>query len=259
MTKDFYFDKKNGVVTLRCRALDMAGFEKHCFTTRLGGVSTGDLYSLNLSFSREDGKTVEQNYRRVFDAVGFSGACALTDQRHTDNLAVIEGGDGFIKSDGPTDGLVTAKSGICLAVFVADCAPVLLADPVKQVVSAVHSGWRGTAAGISAGAVGIMKERFGSDPESIIAAIGPCIGACCYEVGDDVYEGFGGGSFFEKKENGRYMLDLSGAIRRTLERAGLAPGNIYESRECTRCGNDLYYSHRATGDRRGNMAGMIEI
>lgn len=148
--------------------------------------------------------------------------------------------------------------------FVADCVPVIIADPEKRAAACVHSGWRGTALGIAAAAVRKMTENYGCDPCNLTAAVGPCIGACCYEVGQDVFDGFTKNNpefsrFFEKKTGGKYMLDLNGANRAVLIGAGLMSENIYLSYECTYCNSDIYYSHRATNGKRGNMAAMVEI
>ena len=267
MTDSFYFDNSNDVKTLRCRALDDAGFKKHCFTTRIGGVSSGYLAGTNLSFSREERENVLENYRRVFKAVGFSGNAVLSNQQHTDIVKFIDSeykNVGIITESCAVDGFVTDRHGICLVTFVADCVPVIIADPVKNAVACVHSGWRGTAAGITARAVQKMTEHCGSDPKDMIAAVGPCIGVCCYEVGRDVLDGFrefdsDAGRFFTEKPDGKYMLDLNGANRAVLERAGLKSENIHISYECTFCNSELYYSHRATKGKRGNMAAMIEI
>ena len=257
----FYFDKKDGVVTLRCAALDAAGFEKHCFTTRAGGVSEGHLASLNLSFSRESEQNVRENYRRVFEAAGFSGHAALSAQEHTD--VVREAGADCLERDftffpAPTDALVTKAPGVCLTVFVADCVPVLIADPEKRAVAAVHSGWRGTRRGICKNAVRELEKRYGSAPRALIAAVGPCIGPCCYEVGGDVYEEFGDPRFFTPRGD-KYMLDLPAAVKDGLVGAGLLPENVHVSGECTMCRSDIYFSHRATKGKRGNMAAMIEL
>ncbi len=256
---NFYFKNKNGVLTLHLRALDDAGFEKHCFTTRMGGVSEGYLAQTNLSFSRECESNVEENYRRIANAVGFSGNFALTNQEHTDVVICCDSANGFKKYDCPVDGFITDKKDICLTVFVADCVPILIADPVKRVVAAIHSGWKGTAKEISLKAVRKMIETYGCNAGDMIAGIGPCINKCCYEVGQDVFDEFANPEFFEKKPNGKYMLDLPDANFNVLKKAGLRPENIYLSGECTFCKSDIYYSHRATKGKRGNLAAMIEL
>ncbi|MBP3480507.1 MAG: peptidoglycan editing factor PgeF [Clostridia bacterium] len=267
MTDSFYFDNTNGVKTLRCRALDEIGFKKHCFTTRAGGVSRGYLSETNLSFSREARENVLENYRRVFEAAGFSGSAVLSNQEHTDIVLTVDGTHktgGFWTADRAADGFVTNERGLCLVIFVADCVPVIIADPQKKAAACVHSGWRGTALGITAAAVRKLMQNYGCDPRDMTAAVGPCIGACCYEVGQDVFDGFTArdlslSRFFEKKTGGKYMLDLNGANRAVLESAGLLPENIHLSCECTYCNSDIYYSHRATNGKRGNMAAMVEI
>lgn len=256
---NFYFKNKNGVLTLHCRAFDDAGFEKHCFTTRIGGVSEGYLASTNLSFSRECEQNVRENFRRIKDAVGFTGGFALTKQEHTDIVKVCDSvGDFSIPTDA-VDGLVTNKQGICLTVYIADCVPVLIADPKTRTVAAVHSGWRGTAKKITENALRLMSQKFGTDPKDVIAAIGPCIGKCCYEVGADVFEDFGVPEYFTEKTGGKYMLDLNLANTDVLRQCGVPHRNIFVSGECTFCKSDVYYSHRATKGKRGNLAAMIEI
>ena len=256
----FYFKEKNGVVTLHSRLFDEHGFEKHCFTTKIGGVSEGHLASTNLSFSRECRENVVENYRRVTNAVGIDmGAMALTCQEHTDIVRIIDESYkncGFYISERAVDGFVTGEEGVALCVFVADCVPVLIADPKKRVVSAVHSGWRGTKAKITQNAIKLMCENFGSKKEDIIAAIGPCINACCYEVGRDVYDEFGVPEYFTPRGD-KFMLDLVKANIAVLNEAGVT--QVDACYECTMCKHDLYYSHRFTKGKRGNMAAIIQI
>ncbi len=143
MIDDFYFDNVNGVTLLKCRALDAIGV-KHCFTTRKGGVSEGYLSSLNMSFSRENRDNVLENYRRVFVACGFSGNCMLSNQEHTDIVKLVGRINGITAEKEACDGFVTGEKNVCLATFVADCVPVLIADRQKRCIASVHSGWRGT-------------------------------------------------------------------------------------------------------------------
>ena len=255
----FHPENKNGVVTLHCDALDRLGFVRHCFTTRHGGVSRGYLAAMNLSYAREDKATVDENYRRLAAAEGFTLAnLAVTRQDHGTRVlpAPPAGTDGV-------DGLVTDRRNTPLAVFTADCAGILLADPKTKCVSAVHSGWRGTAGRISACAIRKMIRRYGTDPAHVVAAVGPSIGPCCFEVGRDVRDAFTAAGFsadlFTDKENGKYLLDLWEAVRVTLTGTGVLPENIHICGECTVCKSDDYYSHRATGGKRGNMAAVIEI
>lgn len=257
----FYFKNKNGILTLHSKLFDEAGFEKHCFTTKKGGVSEGFLAETNLSFSRECRENVIENYRRVTDAVGIDmRAMVLTCQEHTDIVREMgaEYRDcGFYISDSPVDGYVTNEAGIALCVFVADCVPILLADPKNRAVAAVHSGWRGTRAKITQNAVKMMEQKYSSEPKDIIAAIGPCIGACCYEVGRDVYDEFGVPEYFTPNADGKFMLDLVKANTAVLNEIGVL--SVECANECTFCKHDIYYSHRYTKGKRGNLAAMIQI
>ena len=261
---DFYYKNQDGVMTLHCRALDGIPGLRHCFTTRKGGVSTGFLASMNLSFVKEERDTVEENYRRLCKAEGFvMERMTLTHQTHTANVRLVDeatAGMGMSKPSDvrDTDGFITELINTPLAVFVADCAPVLMYDRGSGAVAAVHSGWRGTRHGIAAAALRKMATAFGTDPKNVIAAVGPCIGQCCYEVGQDFRDEWNrkeDASLFLPKENGKYHFDLKEANRRVLESAGV--GEIYVTSECTCCKPELLFSHRASHGRRGNMAGII--
>ena len=263
---DFYYKNQNGVITLHCRALDEIAGLRHCFTTRNGGVSTGYLASMNLSFIKEKRETVEENYRRLCAAEGFvMPRLTLTHQTHTANVRLVNeatAGMGISKESDvrDTDGLITELSDTPLAVFVADCAPILMYDRGSGAVAAVHSGWRGTRHGIAAAALQKMAEAYGTEPRNVVAAVGPCIGRCCYEVGQDFRDEWDrqeDESLFEVRENGKYHFDLKEANHRVLQRAGVC--EIYVSEECTCCKPDLLFSHRATHGQRGNMAGIIQI
>ncbi|MBR5783391.1 MAG: peptidoglycan editing factor PgeF [Clostridia bacterium] len=262
---DFYYRETDGVVTLHCRALDSVPGVRHCFTTRRGGVSEGYLATMNLSFSREDKENVTENWRRLCKAEGFCfERMTLTDQTHTTFVRLVDertAGMGIAKDSDikDIDGLMTCLPETPLAVFVADCAPILLCDRVGGAVAAVHSGWRGTHGGIAAKALQKMKEQFGTEAKNVIAVLGPCICQNCYEVGQDFKDAFADWDaehlFIPKGE--KYHFDLKGANRQVLERAGVE--EIYITDECTSCNPDLLFSHRATGGKRGNMAGIIQL
>ena len=164
-----------------------------------------------------------------------------------------------------TDGLMTNIPGLCLTIYYADCIPVLLYDPVKKAIAAVHSGWRGTSLGIAPQAVQKLAARYGSDPHDILVAIGPGIGPCCFETHDDVptamAERLGEGvqPFCNPLPNGKFSVDLKGILRWELTQAGVPDGNIDTLPLCTACHPELYWSHRKMGDRRGNHAAMIQL
>ena len=164
----------------------------HCFTTRLGGVSEGYLRSLNLGMSRgDDPENVRKNYAILGEALGFDPKKAVLSRQVHSNIVLPVGegdwGAGLYTQPLPDcDGLVTNTPGTALVVFTADCTPILFWDPVTGAVGAAHAGWRGTVSGIAAKTVEAMRACFGSRPEDIRAAIGPNIGACHFETGEDV-------------------------------------------------------------------------
>ncbi len=238
----------------------------HCFTTREGGYSTGKIQGLNLGFRVGDNpEDVTKNYRRVCDDMGFCfDNMVLSRQEHTDNIRIVteeDKGKGLTKESDifSTDGLITNLKNVPLGIFYADCVPVLLYDREKQVIGAVHSGWRGTVMGISAKAVEIFKEKFGSEAKDIVCAIGPCIGPCCFEVQEDVAQHFDS-EYVIKKENGRFNIDLWKANVDILVKAGVPRENIDIAEECTKCKNNIYYSYRAHGkEHTGRMCAFIEL
>ena len=165
---------------------------------------------------------------------------------------------------GEGDGLTTDRPGILINVSTADCVPVLLLDPVRKAVSAVHAGWRGTVLNVSAKAVESMRVCYGSDPADLLAGIGPSIGPCCYEVGSDVWEQIEKGYFYGRQavlreKDGKAMLDLVQLNRLQLIEAGIPSGQIAYSGLCTSCLPSLFYSFRRDRKRVGNMTSGIMV
>ena len=261
----------NGVICQQSEEISAIPGVAHGFSTRIGGVSQGVYESLNLGLSRgDDPDCVRENYRRFRAAVGCTGrSYAMCSQVHGDTVRTVTTAD--IKTDlygrlgYEGDGLMTAIPGVTLVVFSADCIPVLLCDPVRRVIAAVHSGWRGTAAGIVTRAVERMREVYGCRPEDIRAAVGPGIGPCCFETHEDVPNAMMAAvatpalPYIKIKENGKFTVDLKGINARRLELAGLDPANIAVSGDCTCCMADKYWSHRRQGSERGSMAAVIEL
>lgn len=236
----------------------------HCFTTRLGGVSSGVLSSLNLGIHRGDKpENVEENYRIVASSLGFSPEnIILTHQIHSDIIrTVTEADKGPLFGPWPDcDGLITAVPGLALAAFTADCTPILLHDPVTGAVGAIHAGWRGTAADIAGKAVRKMTAEFGCDPADIHAAIGPNIGFCCFETGSDVpdavVETFSPEArAFVRPAGEKFFVDLKAVNALALSRAGIAHIDI--AAECTMCQPNRFWSHRVTQGQRGAQAAII--
>lgn len=238
----------------------------HGFTTRLGGVSTGYLHSLNLGISRGDEpENVRRNYEILGDALGFSPEqTVFTKQVHGDYVALVDGthrGQGLITPvTEERDGLLTNEAGVVLTIFTADCVPVLLYDPVSGCVAGVHAGWRGTALGIVCRAVEAMEQKFGAKPRDVRVAIGPSIGRCCFETHEDVpsamKDALGGeAEEFITPAGKKFHVDLKGINARWLRRAGVEDVDV--SGDCTACAPDRFWSHRVTGGERGAQAAVI--
>jgi hypothetical protein len=153
------------------------------------------------------------------------------------------------------DGAVAARHGAALAIETADCLPVFLVDVEGRRVGAAHAGWRGTARGVVAETVRALG-RLGSHPRELRAALGPCIGACCYEVGDDVARSIDhvpAERLFRPGSGGRWFFDLRAANRAQLVASGVPPERIEDAPFCTRCRPDLFHSYRRDGGNAGRM------
>lgn len=158
------------------------------------------------------------------------------------------------------DASITSLEGVLLGVQTADCVPILLADSEARAVAAVHAGWRGTAARIASNTVERLREKHGVNPKSVVAAIGPHIGVCCYEVGEEVAEAIGESGVIEHRpEWPKPHLNLAEANRRQLVAAGVPEPQIDISSLCTRCREDLFFSYRRDGSRTGHMLSVIGI
>ncbi len=238
----------------------------HCFTTRLGGVSQGHLASMNIGAHRgDDPAHVTENFRILGDALGFAPEqLVLTRQTHSDIVRSVTGedaGKGLDHDAYPEcDGVITNTPGVVLGVFTADCTPILLHDPVTGAVGAVHAGWRGTAAGIVAKTVAAMVSHYGCNPENICAAIGPNIGPCCFETDADVPDAMvsalGDRALPHIRQVGsKYYVNLKEMNKLWLSQAGVV--NISVSSLCTSCRQDLFWSHRQTGNLRGSQGAVI--
>ena len=191
----------------------------------------------------------------------------LVKQVHGIHAAVARRGAPAPWARPEADIIVTNDPSVAIGVRVADCAPVLLHDPVTHAVGAAHAGWRGTASGAAAAAVRAMQETFGSRQLDLVAAIGPCLGACCGEVGPDVVEAFHAGgadrqflaAWFTPGTGDRSFLDLERANRDQLETAGLRPDAIFSSGLCTKTHRDRLHSYRGDRDAAGRIVAAIRV
>lgn len=266
--------EKNGVRYLQFPAFSDTGVCRHLFSTRIGGVSSGDLGTMNLSYSRGDKKeNVDENFRRIADVLGSDVKdFVLSQQTHTTNVRVVTGedrGKGIIRELGYTDvdGLVTNEPGIVLSTFYADCVPLFLLDPIKKVIGLSHSGWRGTVNKMGKVTVDAMVKEYGCDPADILAAVGPSICVDCYEVSRDVadafMEAFMDADNLDKivvpKSEEKAMLDLWQANYAVFLEAGIKPQHITLPDICTACNKELLFSHRASNGKRGNLGAFLVL
>jgi YfiH family protein len=298
---------RGGVTWLESVRLGEFPWLVHAFSTRHGGVSQAPCAGLNLGFTGSDRRErVQQNRRQFFSQLGGNTfiPCA-THQVHSSHSFVVgrdhaneltyrlPGVEGFLPqaaSPPAGDGLMTSESGVLLTIRIADCLPVLLVDSRRRVVGAVHAGWRGALARVIEKAVGDMRSVFGSDPLELIAALGPSIRSCCYEVGEEVVEAFygkftGAERFFQALPNppealtDRHSilflsayppghapehvpaarLNLIAVAQDQLSSAGLHPENILVADYCTACRTDLFFSHRREGGVTGRQVAAIGI
>lgn len=268
------FDEAGGSTPyLEYPLLRETGIVRHGFSTRLGGVSEGFYASLNLSFDRGDREEcVRENFRRIGEALGVRCEdMVLSRQTHTTNVRIVteaDRGKGITRERDYTDvdGLVTNVPGICLVTSYADCVPLYFVDPVKKVIGLSHSGWRGTVGKIGKKTILLMQEKYGSDPADILAAAGPSVCMDCYKVSEDViervkeaFEEVFWPQLFYRKPNGKYQLNLWKANELIFREAGILPEHIAVTNVCTHCNSRILYSHRAAGDKRGNLCAFLAL
>jgi YfiH family protein len=272
------------------QVLELAPFTKlswlvHGFSTRPGGVSPLESEKvLNLGFMEWDPRENVLKNRRIFQSAVGAGAFELLPlkQIHSD---LIHGFPQKSPDACKGDASVTNRPGLLLCIQTADCVPILLVDPKKRAVAAIHAGWRGTLARITQKAVGRMQLEFGSKPAHLLAAIGPSIGPCCYEVAADFVTKFtaqfaDATDYFDEPRSGEepnplqwlnmsppghqpppkgVHLDLRKANRSQLLVAGLLAKNIFTSDLCTACNTGLLFSHRREGPLSGRLMAVVGI
>lgn len=245
---------------------------RHGFTTRCGGVSPAPWSSLNLGTgSGDDPARVRENWKRLLAELGTPEAPVWRlYQTHSDivkQAPVAEGfrvGDDGLHCPGEGDGLVTTTPGAVMVAFTADCTPVLLAagSPARG-VAAIHAGWRGVASGVVVRAIESLVAATGVDVSEIRAAIGPAIGTCCFEVGEEVAQvfedRFAPGTVERRPEWEKPHVALGKALRQQVGGAGVLLERFDAVGGCTRCQPEAFFSHRRDGTRRGSQAGVIAM
>lgn len=232
---------------------------QHGFSTREGGVSLGDLSSLNLAFrGQETRESLEENWRRVLAHIGFVGGAdqvALLDQIHEGTVAHIEAGGGLFNTVAVADGAVTASEDVVLAVRTADCVPVLFGAPGG--VGVAHAGWRGVAASVASRTLERLCALTGDKPGEVIAVIGPHISTEAYEVGDEVVDGIVASGVPREHfvvERLKPHVSLYKAVRYQLEAVGV--GQV-GTMDCCTFGDARFFSHRRDGAHTGRLASVI--
>ena len=252
--------------------LEKCSFITHAFTTRMGGVSTGDCTSMNLSFTRgDDEAAVRENYRRIAAALGTDAKqFVCSDQTHTTNVRRVtkaDAGKGVVipKDYTDVDGLITNEPGIVLSTFYADCVPLYFVDPVHRAIGLSHSGWRGTVNKMGQVTIEAMKREFGSRAADLYCAIGPSICQDCYEISRDVAEEFMKAfpehvnDILLQKSEEKFQLDLWKANEIVMLESGILPEHLAVTNICTCCNPTELFSHRASNGKRGNLAAFLMI
>lgn len=245
-------------------------FTRHNFFTacscRLHGLSTVVPGTLNLALHVNDEQQYVLSNRQAFaEAIGVDADRFTTCQQvHGCQVAVVDealvgsGAKDFADTIAGADALITNLNNVPLLLFYADCVPVLLADIKTGCIGLAHAGWRGSVAEITVQTVQKMIDAFGCKPENIIAAIGPSIGSCCYEVDDFVYQqAFKYQDCFSVKENGKYHFDLWKLNEKQLLDCGILPEHIAMAGVCTNHNKELFFSYRAEAGKTGRMGVCI--
>ena len=232
----------------------------HGFTSRAGGVSEGPFRSLNLGSKWGDAReNVVENRRRLVEATR-TGTLYLAAQVHGARVLPVRAGDDPAEiARQQADGVCSDVEGIAVGVYVADCVPVLLADPRTGAFAAVHAGWRGTVAGVLPAAIETMAREYGSAPADLRVAFGPSIGPCCFEVGPEVAAAFAPWPGAVVEQAGRKPhVDLRLTLRQQALSAGVGPAAIDAGGACTMCDPaGRFYSYRRDASRTGQHAGFI--
>lgn len=278
-----------GVTVLQSTALNKLPWLIHGFSTRQGGVSEipGENEKvLNLGAVEWDKReNVEENKRRFQSALGAADLDFVSlHQIHSDVVRIFDAKTPPAKQS-KGDALATNRPGLLIGVRTADCSPVLVVDPKKRVVAAIHAGWRGTLARIVVKTIGQMQMEFKSNPKDMLAAIGPTIGGCCYEVGTEVAADFSAkfsnaSEFFDELRTGdepnplqwlnmmppghqpppkKVLLDLKKANQLQLLESGLRPQNISVSDLCTCCDVSHLFSYRKESTTSGRLLSAIAL
>lgn len=260
------------VAYIQFSALSKLPYIQHGFSTRLGGVSKGHLSGMNLGFGRDDNKeNVIKNHEIIAEAMGFEAKnIVCSDQTHTTNVRVVtkeDCGKGIYlpKDYHDIDGLITNERDVVLVTYFADCVPLYLVDTKNKAIGLSHSGWRGTVSKMGEVTLLKMHEVYGTNPEDVIACIGPSICQDCYEISKDVAEEFKKAfpnhvhQILKEKSDDKYHLNLWKCNQIVLKEAGILTENIHMTDLCTCCNKEVLFSHRGHHGKRGNLAAFLSL
>ena len=234
----------------------------HGFMGRRGGKSIGPYAELNMSYRvSDDPAVVSQNVCDMKLAVGIhDGRIVTMKQVHGDHIVEVK--DRNLKEAGEADGMITAIPDIYLGVLTADCVPIVFVAPERKLVAAVHAGWRGTLAGIAQKTVEVFRNQHGVAANALEVALGPAIGACCYEVKADVagplVQKWGGIAETSLQRKGeKSYLDLRLLNRNVLAESGIPETKLFEIGSCTSCSPDRFFSYRRERGATGRQISFI--
>ena len=244
-----------------CRAFESLPWLRHGFSTRWSGDERiTDSATLNTTNS------INENLRLMVSALGLKNTEIVSlNQIHSNRVHAVKSDGSFEMENYEGDGLITNIENVALAIKTADCFPVLIVDPIHKAICAVHSGWRGTLSRVLPGAIEEMVGQYRSDPARLMAAIGPGIRECCFEVGEEVArlfkEAYPGVSTARPHPDvpGKYLVDIGGVLRTQLAQSGVPPKNHYDSGMCTCCNTREFFSWRAEGAAAGRMISVIAL
>jgi YfiH family protein len=252
----------NGLPLAQFDTLGAADGIVHAVSTRLGGFSPAPWDTLNLSVSTGDAPAnVYANRHRLAESVGTTYDRVYTcHQVHGANVVRVHDQDPADVGAIHADALMTDRRGHFLSLRFADCVPILFFDPRRPAGAIAHAGWRGTAENVAGATVASLAEAFDSRPADLLVGIGPSIGPCCYEVGEDTAAHFAERRGGVLRDDGRLVLDLWTLNRQALEDAGVPTEQIEVSGVCTRCHSDEFFSHRAAGGGpSGRFAALLAL
>jgi YfiH family protein len=254
------FRVENGLPSFQVSELDPLRWLRHGFLTRKGGVSPPPFDSLNISLSKGDqAEHVSENKQRIARVFGFhTENLVLLNQMHQDRILVLKESLPVLPSLLEYDASITNIPGTFLGIKTADCLPIMIIDFKKRVIAAIHAGRQGTALRITTQVLRLMKAEFGCSTRDLLVALGPSIGACCYEIDERVFKSEWE-PFATPTGPGRWKVDLAQINIAHIKSEGIDEAQLFWVNLCTRCHRDLFFSHRKeirTG-RQLSFIGMI--